>query len=76
MKYKASILNLLEDLGAKVSVYSVYTEEAAFDQPRFQNALATVYMDIISILVKAGQKLKKNRMLSPCRRGILCEAKT
>lgn len=75
MKYKTSILNLLEDLGGKVSVYSVYAEEAAFDQPRFQNALATVYIDIISILVKAGQKLKKNRKLLSQSVGILCEGK-
>ena len=58
-----SLLNLLEDVGNSVSLYTVYEDEILFDQPRFQNAMISVYMDIIAILVKARKILMKHRTL-------------
>jgi hypothetical protein len=55
-----SVVNLLENLGAKVSLYRVYEEELLSEHARFTNALAVVYMDIISIMLKAQQRLQKN----------------
>jgi hypothetical protein len=60
-----SLLNLLEDLGNSISLYSAYEDEILFDQPRFRNAMAAVYMDIINILIKARKILTKHRTRKP-----------
>jgi hypothetical protein len=59
-RYMASILNMLEDLGTTVSLYTTY-EELFFNQPRFQHAMFNVYLDIIAMLSKAGKAFKKRR---------------
>lgn len=57
--YIASILDLLEDLGSHVSLYSSY-EELFFHQPRFKKALVDVYIDIGVILAKARNAFNRN----------------
>jgi transcriptional regulator of met regulon len=64
-RYMTSLLNLLEDLGNNISLYSAYEDEILFDQPRFRNAMVAVYMDIINILIKARKILTKHRTRRP-----------
>ncbi|KAI1877911.1 uncharacterized protein JN550_000093 [Neoarthrinium moseri] len=52
VKYFASLMDLLEDLGRAASLYTQY-DNMYSHHPRFQNALVNVYVDIMLVLQKA-----------------------
>lgn len=57
--YMSSILDLLEDVGSQVSLYSSY-EKLFFNQASFKKALLDVYLDISAILAKARSTFSQN----------------
>ncbi|KAI1866917.1 hypothetical protein JX265_007493 [Neoarthrinium moseri] len=59
VKYFASLMDLLEDLGRAASLYTQY-DNMYSHHPRFQNALVNVYVDIMLVLQKARKMFSKS----------------
>lgn len=59
VRYTASVISLLDELGKTVSLYAEY-EGMFAAHPRFQNALVDVFVDIIGVLAKARKVFSKS----------------
>lgn len=57
-RYFPKVIGLLERLGAILSLYNEY-EQLIANEPRFKLALTAVYRDVLTLLQKADQALKR-----------------